>query len=236
MKLIMGLIVLALVPGMLMAQADNIEFIQYESHLDTFITDANDFFVFHGDIVNHSEETLSLTVTRVTHSVADPWSVSFCVGLACLPPFLDVYQFDLEAGDTALFSLDIYPLENSGYGSWSMFVVDSSAMEVDSADFELQANPSAWEDFAAPTGFLLSQVYPNPTNAAFNFLLDAPMATSTTIALYDISGRAVVSQNYALIAGRNQLQMDVSSIPSGSYVLRANGLHINEARKVSIVK
>jgi hypothetical protein len=236
MKKLTRWIILALTPFMLVAQTGNVEFIQYESHLDTFLTDANDFFIFHGDIVNHSESTLSLTVTRMTHDVTEAWSVSFCVGLACLPPFLDIYQFDLEAGDTALFTLDIYPLDNSGYGNWSMFVVDSNSMEVDSANFELQLNPSAIDDLQSPQDFYLSQVYPNPTNAMFSFSLVSPVASSSRVALYDINGRMVRTLTYDIVAGHNQLQMDVSSIPSGSYFLRASASQATQTRKVSIVK
>jgi len=113
---------------------NNFEFVQYDS---SYVGD-EEFIVLHGDIFNLTDSTYDVSVTRVTHSIPTTWSTSYCVGPACLPPFLDTFTFSLEAGDTALFSLDTYHAGEAGMGSWTIFVVDSSTMEIDSVHFSVE--------------------------------------------------------------------------------------------------
>ncbi len=118
----------------LLPKINNFEFVQYDSNY----TGSEAFVVLHGDIFNLTDSTYDITVTRVTHSIPATWSTSYCVGPACLPPFLDTFTFSLEAGDTALFSLDTYHNGESGMGSWTIFVVDSSTMEIDSVNINME--------------------------------------------------------------------------------------------------
>ena len=109
-------------------------FVQY----DTSYTGAEEFIVLYGEIFSLSDSSQTLTVTRIEHQKPATWSTSFCVGPSCLPPFLDHFTFTLEAGDTALFSLDTFPFGEIGQGSWTIFAADSSTMEVDSVKIELE--------------------------------------------------------------------------------------------------
>ncbi|MCF6237632.1 MAG: hypothetical protein L3J79_02260, partial [Candidatus Marinimicrobia bacterium] len=85
------IVLLSIVPALLLAQTNNFEFIQYD--LDTIHSE--DFVVLHGDIFNLIDNDYDLSVTRVTHYIPAAWSTSFCVGPACLPPFLDTFTFTL---------------------------------------------------------------------------------------------------------------------------------------------
>ncbi len=106
----------------------NFHFVQHE----TTYSGSNEFVVLHGDIYSLSDSALSITVTRVKNQIPDSWSSAFCVGPACLPPFLNDFTFSLAPGDTALFSIDTYPNAEPGQGSWTFVAVDSSTMEIDS--------------------------------------------------------------------------------------------------------
>jgi len=109
-------------------------FVQY----DTSYSGNEEFVVLHGDIISLSDSIQSISVTRVEHQKPAAWSSSFCVGPACLPPFLDRFTFTLEAGDTAAFSLDTYPNATVGEASWTIFAVDSTTMEVDSVHISME--------------------------------------------------------------------------------------------------
>lgn len=108
-------------------------FVQY----DEDYSGNEDFIVLHGDIISLIDSVQVITVNRLTHSKPAEWSTSFCVGPACLPPFLDSFTFSLAPRDTALFSLDTYPNQVAGSGSWTMVAMDSTTMEADSVHITL---------------------------------------------------------------------------------------------------
>mgnify|MGYP002640331711 CR=1 FL=1 len=214
-------------------QTNNFEFEQH----DMDYSGSEDFVVLHGEIMSLSAATQSLTVTRVTHDIPSAWTNSFCVGPACLPPFLDTFTFDLAGGDTAEFTLDTYPNGELGMGSWTIFVVDSATMEVDSAQITMEyvavdIDPS----FARPQAFELSAIYPNPTNASINFDLDLIAGGNYSVVLYALDGRQLLSRNYDLNSGRNQLQWAIHGLTSGNYIIRATGGGSSFTRQVSVIK
>lgn len=225
-------LVLTLAPG-IFGQINNFEFVQY----DTTYVGNEDFVVLHGDIFSLSNVEQSITVTRIEHQRPATWVTSFCVGPACLPWFVDAHTFALAAGDTALFTLDTYPYGETGTGSWTIFTVDSSTMEVDSVHITMEVvTVSIDGSFASPQSFELSHVYPNPTNAAVNFDLNLNNTGDYSILLHSLDGRVVMSRNYKLRSGKNHLQWTLQGLPSGSYIISATGSGETISRQVSIIK
>lgn len=222
---------LILLPLMLFSQ-NNFEYVQYDTDVSTIDT----FVVLHGDIFSMQTEAQDLSVTRVTHEIATGWSASFCVDIACLPPFLDIFDFNLAAGDTSLFSLDIITYNNTGTGSWTMYVVDSTSMEIDSAFIQLEVTSVGIEDFSRPEHFQISPVYPNPTNAAFRFDVSAEKSGIHSVSLYDLNGRQILVREYRLNQGQNHLTLQVQDIPSGQYFLQTEFNGERKIQKVSLVK
>jgi len=219
-------------PIMIMGQNNLFEYVQY----DTEVTTSDTFVVLHGNIFSLHDQDQALTVTRVTHEIAEEWSCSICVGIACLPPFLDVYNLSLAAGDTSLFTLDIITNHTPGNGSWTMYVVDSTTMEVDSAQIALEVVAVDIDEISSPESFRISSVYPNPTNASFKFDLFAEQPGQYDVALFDLTGRIVLQRSYQVQSGRNHLAMQVYGIASGNYILQTSHEGKNSSKKVSLIK
>ncbi|MBC8191905.1 MAG: T9SS type A sorting domain-containing protein [Candidatus Marinimicrobia bacterium] len=228
------ILILALFIGpALFGQNNNFEFVQYDS---AYIGN-EDFVILHGDIISLAASSQSISVTRVTHEIDASWTNSFCVGPACLPPFLDNFTFDLAASDTALFTLDTYPNGIEGIGRWTMFAVDSSTMEVDSVNFSLEfVAVSIDGSFARPNSFELSHIYPNPTNASVNFNLNLKKSGDYSIILYSLDGREILTRNYQLNSGKNHLQWNMYGLSSGNYIISASGAGETISRQVSVIK
>jgi hypothetical protein len=70
-----------------------------------------------------------------------------------------------------------------------------------------------------PSGYT---VYPNPTADLIYVDLIAEKAESLEIELIDILARTILKKNFSLVSGKNQLQMDLKKILSGTYFLRVN--------------
>ena len=226
------ILVLSISPAVF-SQANNFEFVQH----DSAYTGSEDLVILHGDIFSYSASSQPITVTRVTHEIPTGWTNSFCVGPACLPPFLDTFTFDLAASDTAEFTLDTYPNAVEGVGRWTMFAVDSTTMEVDSVNFRLEiVAVSVDVSFARPNSFELSHLYPNPTNASVNFNLNLGKNGNYSIILYSLDGREIMTRNYQLNSGKNHIQWNMNGLPSGNYIMSATGAGESISRQVSVVK
>ncbi len=222
-----------LVPALVLGQTNNFEFIQY----DTEYTGSDDAIYLYGDIYNISSSNQDLTVTKVTHEMPATWTAAFCVKDVCYPPFLEMITFSLDAGDTTEFSLDIFPNGELGVGSWTIFLVDSTTMEVDSTELTVElVLVSIDGGYTQPRSFDLSNIYPNPTNAWINFDMELTLAGSYTMTLYSLDGRELATRTYDLRSGKNRMQWGMGNLPSGQYILeaRGNGQHIS--RQVSVVK
>lgn len=62
------------------------------------------------------------------------------------------------------------------------------------------------------------KLYPNPANTVLNFRLNTEVETSQTLSIIDMYGRTVRTQQ--LKAGQFSGTLDVSALPSGTYLLR----------------
>jgi len=230
-KLIISLF--AVIPVLVWGQVNNFQFTQH----DTAYSGSESLVVMEGDIYSLSSADHDITITRVTHAVESAWTSSFCVGPACLPPFLDNFTFTLAAGDTARFSLDTYPNDTPGLGSWTIFAVDSLTMETDSVHITLEYVTTSLKPAAAiPRSFSVSDIFPNPSKAWINVDLKVTEAAVYTLSLYALDGRIVLQRSYDLRAGSNHLQWGVQDLPSGNYILQAVAQGQRISRQVSVIK
>jgi hypothetical protein len=72
-----------------------------------------------------------------------------------------------------------------------------------------------------PTGFLLSQKYPNPFNPVTSFEFQVPSLGPVKVSVFDMLGREVATLvNGDLAPGRYITRWDASSMPSGIYLCR----------------
>jgi hypothetical protein len=72
----------------------------------------------------------------------------------------------------------------------------------------------------------LLSVYPNPTNGLVQFDVEG----TTRVALFDMSGREVLSERHA----SGTVRMDISALPEGVYMLRAEGAIVRTARVLKV--
>lgn len=222
-----------LIPLALFGQVNNFDFHQQ----DSLYVGTDDFVVQHGEIINLIDEAQELVVTRVTHQIPATWTCSFCVGSACLPPFLDQHTFTLEANDTSDFSLDTYPNGELGTGMWTIFAENSSTGEIDSVHITLTYGVvSVKDDRMSPGQFKLSPAYPNPTNAYINFDLDVIERGAYTLTLFSLDGREILTRSYDLRSGHNKIQWQLDELNSGSFLLVAEGFGQRHTQKVSVIK
>lgn len=210
-------------------------------HQDTSVAGLHEYYQFEAWIHNTSSDTLQLTTNRLYRTIPPvEWSASMCIEIVCLPPHVDVYDFALPPGDSAWFALDVYPFEVDGIGEWSIEVIDSTTMEADTADFTYIFGAIGVADESkslVPEDFGLVQVYPNPTNATFNTILQNMSPGQYELTLFDISGRTIETRWLKLnTSGKYHLSWEVDGYTSGNYLLRIAGGESVWLKRVTIVK
>lgn len=69
---------------------------------------------------------------------------------------------------------------------------------------------------------LQTTLYPNPTSGLINLLMSSADIGNLQVTITDLSGRIVLCQQFKLEAGRNELALDLSTLPAGAYALMWN--------------
>lgn len=207
-------------------------------HQDSSAIGLGEFFQFEGFIINISTDTLQLTTNRI--NLTEPpldWSCSMCI-VFCLPPFIDTYDFTLNPGDSAWFSLDVYPFEITGTGVWSIVVIDSSTMEADTAEYSVTyGTQSVKHELPTPQNFELMNIYPNPTNASFTVTFDQLNPGEYDLKLFDVAGHLVEQRSFqATRSARQSLNWDADALSSGNYLLQIQRGALAWSRQLTIVK
>lgn len=100
--------------------------------------------------------------------------------------------------------------------------------------------PVANEDAAPDASFSLTAAYPNPfsTDRPASLTLRVDEAQQVRVVLYDVLGRQVrVLHDGAVAAGQDQrITVDAGSLPSGAYVVRAEGETASATRSLLLVR
>lgn len=73
---------------------------------------------------------------------------------------------------------------------------------------------------ARPTMIMLKGIYPNPASATAAMIIDAPVAAKLTVLLTDMAGRNLVQQIVNVSEGSNTVALNISSLQSGTYLVR----------------
>ncbi|MEL7117838.1 MAG: T9SS type A sorting domain-containing protein [Bacteroidota bacterium] len=76
-------------------------------------------------------------------------------------------------------------------------------------------------DYLPPNTFDLV-TFPNPTYGQFVLSFDLPSATSGSVEIYDLRGRQLWYHNEAFQQGKNQVELDISKLPKGTYLAKLN--------------
>ncbi len=76
------------------------------------------------------------------------------------------------------------------------------------------------EIFESNNSYLQLKVYPNPTSHNISIVVESKANASAFIAIYDLNGRLVFSDNKMISQGSNTLPLEVSSLTKGTYLIK----------------
>ncbi len=71
------------------------------------------------------------------------------------------------------------------------------------------------------TTLSLNAVYPNPAKDKLNVIVSSPVNNNINVIITDLAGKIVHRQAFSIMDGGNNLDFDVSTLPAGSYFIKA---------------
>ncbi|HYG17011.1 MAG TPA: T9SS type A sorting domain-containing protein, partial [Bacteroidia bacterium] len=77
-------------------------------------------------------------------------------------------------------------------------------------------------------------MYPNPASSSVTILFEGAASETVTVSITDISGKTVVSKAVETISGRNEINVDVSGLQTGFYLVSLHSASGAYMGKVSI--
>lgn len=96
---------------------------------------------------------------------------------------------------------------------------------------------TAREPEEAPTTFLLAPAYPNPFNPTTQFMLRVDQPQDVRLSVFDAWGREVQRiHTGVLVAGTHPFTFNAGGLPSGPYMIRAQGHLASQMHPVTLVK
>ena len=87
------------------------------------------------------------------------------------------------------------------------------------------------------SGFQIINVTPNPaTNGVAQLNIASALSDQMQVAVYDMTGKRVLSQNQAVVSGSNQITLNVSTLASGQYQIRVTASTDGSSQTVKLIK
>lgn len=86
--------------------------------------------------------------------------------------------------------------------------------------------------------YRLSAAYPNPFNPQTRFTLELAETQAVTVSVYDLLGRRVAQLHDGVLAGQTAhgFTFEASGLPSGTYLIQAQGARFQQSQLVTLLK
>jgi hypothetical protein len=194
--------------------------------------DAKAFF----DVKNTSTSPQTYKIRRYDIQLNANSSAYFCFGGNCLPadnvnsdPYtLNAGQSTSQIGPDQLLEAHLQEMTTSLNQNTIRYTVYNTAIAADSVQFTIHYNrPTAIRE---NTGDITVKVFPNPSNSGvFNI---STAASGESVEVLNILGSVIYKQKKTTA----DAQIDLSTLPSGSYFLRVSGNYGTRTEKLVISK
>ncbi len=184
---------------------------------------------FQGMVYNTSDKPLTFFLIRRQNAIPAAWSTSLCFG-ACPQAEVDTVNSLIMNGDslqyTVTFNTDD---QNSDSGFVQIAIFADGETDTVTQVFTVSSTVTDIEplDTQEITTFRILGNYPNPFNPSTTISYQLPQLSKVTVTVYDVSGKAVYTQDLGRQqSGVQHFRFNAENLSSGAYLYRiqANGL------------
>ena len=191
--------------------------------------------VLGGHIINLTDNSLIIEITRETNDIPANWTTSLCLDV-CVAPWVNTVSGTIPANDSVEFSIHFFTDTEPGVGEALLVFKEQRSSESESYLFT--ATTSAIGIFSTNDrehySFRLLGNYPNPFNNStiISFQI-AERIQSIKLQIYSILGQLVFEKIfYHLPIGENQIyfkgnDLHGNILPGGIYIYRLSLISIS---------
>jgi hypothetical protein len=108
---------------------------------------------------------------------------------------------------------------NGAYNSNLCYSLRANTSSVAFREIETTESSDALTVENRNNGIAIVNAYPNPTQGKLNVSLMSDTEGEVNVALFDLTGRKIIEQNWFAFAGNNAIELSLDALPVGSYVL-----------------
>lgn len=179
-----------------------------------------------------SDAGASWTCAKDTNT-ADAWSLTWAGGSTFLGTTAGRV---IQSDDYGVTWQDVHVGSSAddvvAAGHGTVFVFDGPGSEVHSRS----AFVTNAEEPSVPLIDRLDAVYPNPSTETANIAVSLSMSGYARLSVYDLLGRIVLTSGSHTQAGRETFTVDVSSLPTGTYLVRLEQGSFIESTPFQVVR
>ncbi len=119
-------------------------------------------------------------------------------------------------GATGTYKVYVYGY-NGAFNATACYTLRASTSSV--AFREMQQEETTEAVFNEGNGLSIASTFPNPTQGKLNVSFNAQDEGQVNVALYDLTGRKIIEQNWMAFSGSNMIELSLDALATGNYVL-----------------
>jgi hypothetical protein len=192
-------------------------------------------------VKNNAFGDLDLRMVRLVNDLPDTgWSSSMCTSTTCYTTDVSTTGvFTIPAGQSGSTTVDVSVIghpESQGTAHVKIQYELSDGTEAQALEFTVAVDGSISSVPQNPV-VAVESLFPNPTSATTYYSYALPTAGTTTVEVSSISGKRVMTPvSEFQEAGNHTLNLDLSSLPNGVYVVTLLGNGVRNSKLVTVAR
>ncbi len=119
----------------------------------------------------------------------------------------------------ALYSWTVPQIKTSNAIFRAIWKGDATFIYGETSQFSIDEKPSGVVE-ELPTGYFLSEIYPNPARDEIAFTIYSPINQKCRISISDLNGRTLELYETEISSSQKLINLNISNFPSGKYIIK----------------
>jgi hypothetical protein len=195
-----------------------------------------------GLVIQQAGATPSFTVTqpglyRIHTLVYDPNTLNLGIVVPGVTTGFDVNSLLVQGGGTICGSLDVQgapalvfgPFICNLFGFGNNSIINISQNDLNDEIIRIAENSNE-------AGALITSIYPMPAKEEVTVQYLTSNGGNTLLSIYSLTGQVVFQERFSDIEGLNTRILNLSTLSSGSYVLRMENNSIVQSKRIEVIR
>jgi hypothetical protein len=195
-----------------------------------------------GLVIQQAGATPSFTVTqpglyRIHTLVYDPNTLNLGIVVPGVTTGFDVNSLLVQGGGTICASLDVQGAPSLVFGTFicNLFGFGNNSI-INISENDLNDEIIRIAENSNEAGALITSIYPMPAKEEVTVQYLTSNGGNTLLSIYSLTGQVVFQERFSDIEGLNTRILNLSTLSSGSYVLRMENNSIVQSKRIEVIR